>query len=301
MPFARVSSRCSAYRFPGIQCEGKREWAVGPLTATLDDMLPLHQWLAHSSGDADNEDDEATGAYGPAGVTADKLFSASAEAVLIVDAETGFIFEANRAASLLLSLPPTALVGAEFLSIFEDASAGKLQRGFSQAKASGAAAALMVRERSGGRPLSTQFSLVRSVHRVYVLVRLERCQAASHSSKLNAESAALEAIDAAPIGFLIAAADFHVDYANRAFARMIKAQSPGHVSGCSILRWLRFSAADLSRLSARLSQRHAADLMTTVLYPNHGLPQRVEVCAVPVPDGLNTQWGFTIRHLPRLN
>ena len=111
----------------------------------------------------------------------------------------------------------------------------------------------------------------------------------------------MEAIDAAPIGFLIAAADYHLDYANRAFARMIQAQSPGDLLGSSILRWLRFSAADLSRLSARLSQRQAADSLTTVLHPNHGLPQQVEVCAVPVPDGLNTQWGFTIRNLPRLN
>ncbi|MDP9089086.1 MAG: PAS domain-containing protein [Pseudomonadota bacterium] len=263
-------------------------------------MPPLHPWLSLPPNESN--DGMAIGHQTSPEMSCDWLFAASAQAVLIVDADTGLMLRANPAASLLLCLPTTALVGAEFPSIFADASKGELQRGFSEAKTSGFAAACMTRDRSGGPPLSVQLSLVRSVHGIYVLARLESCRAAAaYSPRLNAESAVMEAIDAAQFGFLIAAADFHVDYANRAFAKMIDAHSPGDVRGSSILRWLRFSAADLSRLSVRLSQRRAADLLTTVLYPNHGLPQKVEVCAVPVPDGLNTQWGLTVRQLPRLN
>jgi PAS domain-containing protein len=258
---------------------------VNRLTASLDDMLPLHP-----------------DALAPTDINSESLFAASAQAVLIVDADTGNILRANPATSLLLKLPPTVLIGAPFLSVFEDASANALKREFSTAKTSGSAAATGLRERIGGRCMTAQLSLVRSLPQCYVLARLEASEStAVEAPRAEAQSAVMEALDAAPMGFLIAAADFHVDYANRAFVTMVKAQSQTDVRGSSIFRWLRFNAADLSRLSARLSQRQAADVLTTVLHPNFGLPQQVQVCAVPVPDGLNTQWGFTVRHLPRLN
>jgi PAS domain-containing protein len=288
------------YLLPGSQRKGKREWAVDPTIGSLDDMLPLHQWLALAT--SDSADHAAAGERETAGIDSEWLFAASTQAVLIVDAEAGSILRANPAAALLLNLTSAALAGAAFLSIFDDASAAALWRDISEANSSGSAPASIVRERQAGRSLSVQLSLVRSAPQNYLLVRLEFGRSvAARAPKSNPESAVMAAIDAAPLGFLIAAADFHVEYANQAFVRMIKAHSQAAVRGSSILRWLRFEAADLSQLSARLSQRQSAHMLTTVLHPNFGLPQRVEVCAVPVPDGLNTQWGFTLRHLPRLN
>lgn len=299
MRFARVLSRFRQYRLPGSQCAGKREWAGARLTVTLDDMLPLHQWLALAPAES-NESELDT--EPPADATTDWLFAASGEAVLIIDADTGFILRANPAASALLSLPPSAIIGAEFLAVFDDANAEQLRDAFAQARASGSSAALIVRERGGGRSLSSHLSLVRTVPQTYLLARLESIEAVPARGRgSTAASAVMAAIDSAPMGFIIAAADFHVEYANRAFAKMVDASTTADVRGNSILRWLRFSSADLSRLSARLSQRQAADLLTTALYPNHGSPKQVEVCAVPVPDGFNTQWGFTVRPLPLLN
>jgi PAS domain-containing protein len=253
------------------------------LPATLGDMLALHAWSYTE-------------------INSDSLFAASDQAILIVDADTGIILRANPAASLLLNLPSAALVDAALVSIFDDAGALELRRNFSVAKTSGSATASMLSERRAGRCLSVQLSLVLSVPKSYVLARLESSRSAARGApQLNPESAVLAAIDAAPIGFLIAAGDFHVDYANPAFVRMVKARSQAAVRGSSLLRWLRFNAADLSRLRARLSQRHAADILTTVLHPNLGLPQHVEVCAVPVPDAFDSQWAFTVRELPLLN
>lgn len=264
----------------------------------LDDMLPLHRWIALSPGDSLETE---SGVPPTAEIDAEWLLAAASEAVLIVDSQTEIILRVNPATSTLLKLPQSALLGVAFLSIFEENSASEMRRDLAEAKRSGSAGAAIVKERLGGRSVSVRLSLIRGGAQSYLLVRLESRETAARAPHLNPESAVMDAIDSAPMGFLIAAADFHVEYANRAFVSMVEAQSQGDVRGSSILRWLRFTAADVSRLSARLSQRQATDVLITALHPNHGSPKPVEVCAVPVPDGLDTQWGFTVRHLPRLN
>lgn len=47
--------------------------------------------------------------------------------------------------------------------------------------------------------------------------------------------------------------------------------------------------------------RQAATLFCTALEPERQPFRFMEVCAVVVPNGHDTCWGFTVRQLPRLN
>lgn len=57
----------------------------------------------------------------------------------------------------------------------------------------------------------------------------------------------------------------------------------------------------MALLHDQMLRRQATTLMTARLRSEQNLLREVEVCAVAVPDGQSTCWGFTVRELPRLN
>jgi nitrogen-specific signal transduction histidine kinase len=290
------------YRVPGSQPCGKRECAREPLADTLHwRMLPLPQRSVLSPHDGEENSAEAKAS---AQLSCDWLHAASDEPVIIVDAASESIVQANPAAAGLFRTTPPLLVGTKLSTTFEASSAAKVRRCLSMAQTAGSArtAAICARDGAIGLGIQIQVSLVRASPKSYFLVRLEPNMPRRQSNgRSGTKSVVFDAIDAAPVGFLIAEAEFRVDYANRAFVEMVGAESHVDVCGNVLTRWLRLTDADLSQLRVQLSQRQAATVLTAQLCPARGRPRRVEVCAVPVPDGHNTCWGFTVRNLPRLN
>lgn len=263
------------------------------------DMLPLHPWLVLSAPDVEGNSAEVE-AQAP--LPCDRLFAASIEPVLLIDAVTGIIVQANPCAAGLLRTPREALIGTHLLAAFEASSAPDLERSLAHAGNFGSADTPILQPRSGGPALRAQLSVVRAPPESYFLLRLASdCLASLNESAAGDSSAVFEGIDGASVGFLIADSEFRVDYANRSFVAMVHAKSPDDVRGKSLLRWLPLTAADLSRLRTSLSERHASILITASLHPDRHLSRRVELCAVPVPDGPDTCWGFTVRNLPRLH
>ena len=68
-----------------------------------------------------------------------------------------------------------------------------------------------------------------------------------------------------------------------------------------LARWLQLSDTDLAGLQDQMSQRQASTVMSAGLRCGPNSLREVEVCAVAVPDGQMSCWGFTVRELPRLN
>jgi PAS domain-containing protein len=262
-------------------------------------MLPQDKSPFFSPLDA--ADESAAAASSSERLPCEQLFTASSEAVLILDAGSDKILQANPPAAALLRTTGSALIGTQFLAAFESCSAAQLRHHTGVARASGASDAMAVRARGGGIDLRAQLSLIRAKSRCYFLVRLEPAVAQAQSLSAAPGSAVLEAIDGAPVGFLITEAGFHVDYANRAFIEMAGAGSEAKMRGSPLTRWLRLGETDLRRLAEQLSQREASSHLTTQLCCAGNGSRRVEVCAVPVPDGEHTWWGFTVSELPRLN
>jgi PAS domain-containing protein len=262
-------------------------------------MLPQDKWSFFSPLDA--ADEIAAGPSSPERLPCEQLFTASSEAVLILDLSSDMILQANPPAAALLRTTGSALIGTRFLSAFESSSAAQLRHHTGRALDSGASHVMAVRARGGGIDLSAQLSLIRAKSRSYLLVRLEPAVVQAQTVSEAPGSAVLEAIDGAPVGFLITEAGFRVDYANRAFIEMAGAGSETEMRGSPLTRWLRLGETDLRRLAEQLSQREATSHLTTQLCRAGNRSRRVEVCAVPVPEGEHTWWGFTVSELPRLN
>jgi PAS domain S-box-containing protein len=261
-------------------------------------MSSLHPWLAAGP---DNASASSASERSPSPLPAQWLFAASKEPVVIVNAANGIIIHANPAAALLVRMGSTELIGMKFLALFETLSATKLLTAVAEVEAVGQSNGLSLRT-PFGKDLAAALSLVRVPPESFVLVRFSGVKPLTPAANpLSPTSAVFDAIDSAPMAFLVTDSAFKIEYANRAFSKMAGAEAEGELLGNSLLRWLLLTGPDIERLSERLSQRQAADLIAAVMQPNHGKSGQVEVCAVPVPDGVNTRWGFTVRMLPRLN
>jgi PAS domain-containing protein len=259
-------------------------------------MLPLHQWLIlHPHGGSE----ESSPASSP--LESEWLFNASTEPVMIVDIATEIIADANPPALSLLRTSRADLLGKKFQSAFQESSREAIRSSLAMAHSGGQADATFVRALHGATELSLRLSLVNAPPKSYALVRLEPQACTAFKSEGGAVSVVFQALESSTVGFLITDSDFCIDYANRAFIDMAQAGSSTDVRGSALVRWLKLSEQDLSRLRAQLSERRAAILLAATLHSSLNYPTRVEVCAIAVPNGHQSCWGFSVRELARLN
>jgi PAS domain-containing protein len=238
----------------------------------------------------------------PAELPYDWLFAASREPVLVVDAATESVAEANPAACLLLRVPRGGLIGAQLSSVFESSNAAELQRGLAMTRGAGKSSEFPVRTLNGGTSLSLTLSLFRAVSDSYVLVRMTVAASAGiRDADSEGASIAFHAIESAPIGFMVTDSEFRVEYANQAFADLVEIRSAEEAHGKSLANWLEFSEDDWARLRVQMIQREAATVLRPKLRAGQAPRLDLEVHAVAVPDGENSRWGFSIRERPRLN
>jgi len=224
------------------------------------------------------------------------------EPVLIVNAVTQQVLQANPAAAELLRIPLRLLVGAPLKDAFDAAGAQAIARSIDCACATGHSEALALRSAPGCADLSARLSLFRADTNNYVLIRLAAASVpAFQRAWAETQTPVFNAIESASTGFLVTDSGLRVEYANQAFLDMIKLPALDQVRGRSLVRWLELTETDLAGLQDQMAQRRASSMVTAGLRSEQGLLLEVEVCAVAVPDAQHSCWGFTIRELPLLS
>lgn len=236
---------------------------------------------------------------GHPGLPCEWLFSVAVEPVIIVEASTQRIVQANPAAAELLRSSPTALLGTRLTDIFDPSNRPIIEHSIELAHAAAIAEEVTCQASGGGPELHAKISLFRADADSYLLVRLTT--RAGERLQSGAQSPAFDAIDGASVSFLLTDSGLRIEYANQAFIDLVELPLPAEIRGTSVLQWLRLTSHDLVRLQNQMLQREASSVMTACLRTEKAAALEVEVCAVAVPDGQNTCWGFTIRELPRLN
>jgi nitrogen-specific signal transduction histidine kinase len=232
----------------------------------------------------------------------DSLFACASEAVLVMDAHTECVVEANPAAALLLRTDRTGLLRLPFSAAFEERSVQDVQRSLIEARATGRGRAIGVGSRHGRALLGLEVSLFRSGPECYLLVRLSSRSTRNHDTGSGLRvSTVLRTIERAAVGFLITDAALRVEYANRAFLQMLKVRSAEQVRGQSLAHWLELSGENLAGLRRQMAQRQAATHLRTTLQRRPHRSACVEVQAVAVHNGRNTRWGFTLSERPPLH
>ena len=226
------------------------------------------------------------------------LFQVSAEAVLIADAATRKIVEANPAASALLEVSESTLVGRQLADNFDAAGKRALDTLLATVRATGRTDEARAKAARGGADFVISASLFREDRASYFLIRLtpRKGTGAGHATS-NRSSRVLEIVAGSPDAFLVTTIDGRIEFSNRAFLDMVQLATEEQVRGEAVERWLGRPGVDFNLLTAHLRDHRSIRLFATTLRGEYGAVTDVEICAVSIPDGELPCLGFTIRNV----
>jgi transcriptional regulator PpsR len=221
------------------------------------------------------------------------LFQLSAEAILILDASTHRVVEANPAAVALLGKPIKKLVGGGFTELFDEASR-RVAQSF--------VAALLVAPRvdnvhaalaDGHEALLLSGALFRQEGAGSILVVLSRVNG---SAPVSVEKAgALLALERMPDAFVLTDKERRILLANAAFVELAQVASEERLRGEPIERWLGRPGLDVDVLFSNLQAHGVLRNFSTVVRGEHGTTEDVDVSGVDVSNGARHCLGFCIR------
>lgn len=222
------------------------------------------------------------------------LFQVASEAVLIVDAATRKVLEANPAAGRMLGEGNKRLIGRLFPEGFDEASTQALQGLLGAVRATGRTDDVTVRSADGLREFITSASLFREERSSFFLIRLSSLNGMAASAPAQS-SKVLEIVSSAPEGFVVTDLEGRILFANRAFLDLVQLATEEQSRNESLERWLGRPGVDFNLLTAQLREHGSLRLFATQLRGEFGSSSDVEICAVSVIDGEEPCFGFTIR------
>jgi len=225
------------------------------------------------------------------------LFQMATEAILVVDASSLKIIEANPAVGRLLAQPPVKIVGSSLTECFDLRSAQALQALLSRARIAAVNEDVRLLQADNERELYVSASLFRQEHAALFLVRLSPLQVDPVARALP--MAILKLVESAPDGLAVTDQEGRILTANRAFIDLAQLTSEEQIRGELLDGWLGRSAVDFGVLMANLRQHGTVRLFATILRGVHGSVEDVEISAVSVPHGEHACYGFSIRSVGR--
>lgn len=227
------------------------------------------------------------------------LFQMASEAVLVLEAGTQRITEANPAATALLGAGARRASHRVFPEGFEAAGTQAIQAMLTMVTAAGRADAVQARRVEGGQEWRVSASLFRNGSGAYFLVQLAPLHANQSPVVRQSRSKVVELIESSPDGFVVTDLEGRVLFANRAFLDVAQLSTEEQARGKTLERWIGRPGADLAILLSNLRQHQSVRLFATVLRGEFGSDAEVEVSAVAVPEGEQPCLGFSIRSVDR--
>lgn len=223
------------------------------------------------------------------------LFQQAAEPVLILDAATEKLEEANPAAQALFG-DAMAKTGWSLADGLDAASGQVLRDTLSRVRASGRVEPVPVRLVRGD-DCKLAISLFRQENSSHFLVRL----APAHEAAARAESgpAMASLLQEAPDAFVVTDPEGRVLRVNRAFLELTQVPTDQAAEGESLDRWLGRGGVDLNVLVSNLRQHGSVRLFATQLRGEYGGVAEVEISAVAILSASPPCLGFTIRDVGR--
>lgn len=227
------------------------------------------------------------------------LFDMAAEALVIVDATSLRIVEANPAAIELFSLSPRKLAGHLFPSGVSEKAARDIVAMLARARAGSRGEELRLRSASPAGDLVLGAAPFKQEDAQLLMVRARAAKTRAAPPPPGAGSAVAQVIQRAPDGFVVTDLEGRVLMANDAFVELAQMGNEQQLRGESLDRWMARPGVDLSVMLATLRQQGALRLFATNLRGEQGAQSEVEISAVSVPEGDPPCLGFTVRHVGR--
>ena len=226
------------------------------------------------------------------------LFQVAAEAVLILDATSEKLEEANPAAYKLLG-EKARLTTWTLNQSLDSLSVPAVLQMFAALRLRGRADPITVCFADSADVYTLSGSLFRQENSTHFLIRVTPLRPTEASSESSMAQLLLRVVDNAPDAFAVTDLDGRVLTVNRAFLELTQLASEALVRGEPLQKWLGRSGVDMNVLISNLRQRGTVRLFATTLQGEYGSTADVEISAVSVTTGDQPCLGFTIRDIGR--
>lgn len=225
------------------------------------------------------------------------LFDMASEPVLIVDAGTRRITEANPAAERLLGVKEGGLSNQPVSSILD---AADREAFIAHLGAAGVVDDVApVTAHLANSTIEAQFSarLFRQGRTALVLVRIEVVDGAREPTKQDAILGNI--VERMPDAFVLADGDLNILTANEAFVELSEMPVADRVAGENLGSWLGRPGIDLDLIVNQLREHGSVRNVATIVRGSAGGQEEVEVSGVMAPMDDGICFGFTIRNVGR--
>lgn len=262
-------------------------------------IAKLQQRLIEAQREAEREAAELRGAE----IRYRALFQVSDEAILVVDASTMKVTDANPAALARLSNGARRVVNRALVDLFSQESAGDVKGLVALARAAVKPDKVTVRLAGTGREVQLTLSLVRHHDSATFLARLAEpgsALAGSATEYGSAEKSVLVAVERLPDGFVLVDKQRRVLVANTAFLQLVQLGTDEQVRGQPVDRWLGRVDIDMDILLSNLREHGSVRGFGTIVRGEYGLSQDVVISGVAVNGAQSpTCFGITLRRVER--
>lgn len=229
------------------------------------------------------------------------LFQVASEAVLIVDAASQKVLEANPAAEQLFEGSSGPLVGNRLLACMETESQPAIDRMLSTLRATGTADRLEVRLAHRDGSVLMAASLLNQDGSLLYLLRMTALGAESPASAPTPRlrQNMLQVLEHGPDALVITNEEGTILTANRAFLELAELAAEEQTRDTGLDRWIGRTNVDVKVLIRNLRQYGSLRHFATRLRGEYGAETEVEISAVTVRDGDGFNFGFVIRDVAR--
>lgn len=226
------------------------------------------------------------------------LFQVAAEGVLILDAATEKLEDANPAAYKLLG-ESARRPGWTLVDSLDKLAIAELDKLFFGLRTNGRSDPIVVRFVGNPDSFTLSGSLFRQESSSHFLLRFTPSQHVKPDIEKSGRQLLLHAVESAPDAFVVTDLDGRVLAVNQAFLELAQLANEELARGESLEKWLGRTGVDLSVLISNLRQRGAVRLFATRMRGEYGSTTEVEISAVAVTTGEQPCLGFTIRDVGR--
>lgn len=227
------------------------------------------------------------------------LFQLSTETMLVVDAASGRVEEANPAAGYLFGIEPSRLQDRPFRDLFEPDSAPAVDALVSAARALGRAEDTLLNRAGAGLPVVAAASLFRQDGQPLLLVRLSAHEGHSDAPVVRAALTSQAILHRLPEAFAVVDGEGHLMDANAAFLDLAGLAAFAPLKGSSIGRWLGRPGIDLDLLLASVREHGAVRDFASLVRGELGGTEDVDVTAVAATDAPDPAVGILMRPVRR--
>lgn len=228
------------------------------------------------------------------------LFQLASEAVLIVDAQTRRVVEANPAANRVMAVEQRQLIGRPINDFFHEQSNEALLGLFAAARRGDRLEEAAMRSRTGDREFLVTASQFRQAANTYFLLRLSPVHMNGNTLPLpSTKSKLIRVVEDLPDGFVVTDPDLNILSVNTAFLDLAQLASHEQAVGQSLSRWIGRPGVDINALMAGVRDHGSVRNFSTILRGEYGTSEEVELSGVSVLAGDQSCFGFTIRPVAR--